>query len=128
MAKWLKILRVGAGALSGAGTVPVLIIIAILAFGAWSSSKGAAREALQCRSADLEATVAAQRASLLRIEEQLARANEARDVARARAERDATILRKEREEADAFKDELAVRAHHCPVSADDAERLRRIGQ
>ncbi len=124
----VKYLRIVMHALMGGGTVSVLLVVAVIAAGGFVYSKGGQRAREACHAADLEAMIAAQNATIARMQEQLIAAHEARDVARARAERDAAILEQEREEADAFRQEVAARGHHCPVSADDAERLRRIGQ
>lgn len=125
LVKYLRIVMRGS---MGGGTVPVLLVVAVIAACGFVYSKGAQRAHEACHAADLEAMIAAQKATIARIQEQLIAAREARDMARARAKRDAAILEQEREEADAFRQDVAARAHRCPVSADDAERLRRIGQ
>ena len=128
MRRWLSLARIGLSSTLGGGTLPVLGVVAALAVYGFGYAKGAQGQRAGCHAAELEATVERQRADLRLVEEQLRAASEARDVARAHAARDAAIMEREREEADAFKQELATRANHCPISSADAERLRRIGQ
>ena len=123
----LKQLRVLAGAVMGGGTLSALALAGLVAFGAVTYSKGRASAQQECRAAELERVVAGQRAALDRLHQQLARAEAMRSEVQAQAARDAEIYQSEREDADAYKKELAARADNCPISADDAERLRRLG-
>jgi len=127
MRNLLSLARIGLTSALGGGTLPVLGLAAVLAVYGFGYAKGAQHQKEECRTAGLETTVESQRTAVKRIQEQLRAANVARDNANDRAERDATLLEQAKEEADAFTQTLHDRTAHCPVSADDAERLRRIG-
>jgi hypothetical protein len=128
MRAWLKFARVAFGSAMGAGTLPVLALAAIVAVAGVSYSKGAQRQKQLCRTADVEAQVESQNTSLVRIQEQISAANKVRENSDTRAERDAAIQLTSREKSDAFLQELADRPLRCPISSDDAERLRQIGK
>lgn len=124
----IKYLRVAFGASLGGGALPVLALAVLTAVYGFAYSKGSHRANERCQTAALETTVATQQATITSIQNRLSRANEARALARVEAEQDAKELDQERKQVDAFKKEIAARPSSCPVSADDAERLRRIGQ
>ena len=123
----LTLFRAALGSALKGGTVPVLWVSLVgLAF-VFGYGKGRVDAAATCRAADQQRVATTQAENLRALERQLEAANQSRQRAAVRAIRDADRLRLAEEKANEFTLSLEGRDVACPLSPDDAERLRAIG-
>lgn len=111
----------------GGGTVPVLVVVAVVALSGGAYLKGVQHQKAKCTTAALTSTVTAQRRELGRLADRLAAVQNARVAAENRGIEDAAKLEQWKGEADDFKREITGQPDACTLDAGDADRLRRIG-
>lgn len=112
----------------GGGTVPLIIVAVLLAAFSLVFTKGKEVERQAATVAKLERLLASQKASIARLQKQIAIADQVRRNAATRTLKDAALTANQEADANDFKTEIRRRPDLWIIDADDADRLSRIGR